>query len=225
MDSLKKIVSRIEKRLKALDLKAATASRKAGLSASAIRNLQRGAKGEIATKGANAATMSALAPVLKTSAGWLLDGAGPELVEPDPHIESSAVLRDASRQGRFVRLIGYVGAGSEAHYYAIAQEDFQEVEAPPFSTDQTVAVEIRGKSFGPLLDSWLVFYDDVRSPITDDMLNQTCVVGLADDRILIKHVRRERDGSFTLISNSNEPPIQDAKIEWAARVIGMRPRR
>jgi hypothetical protein len=225
MDSLKKIVGRIERRLKALDLKAATASRKAGLSASAIRNMQRGAGGEIATRGANARTLSALAPILKTSPAWLMDGDGPEVVDQDVHIASEDVLPAEHRNGRYVRLVGYVGAGSEAHYYAVAQEDFEEVEAPPYSSDQTVAVEIRGKSFGPLLDTWLVFYDDVRSPIADTMLNQTCVVGLADDRILIKHVRRERDGSYTLISNSTEPPIHNAKIEWAALVTGMRPRR
>ncbi len=125
---------------------------------------------------------------------------------------------------RTVRIKGYVGAGDQAHYYAVSDEDFAEVEAPALSSDQTVAVEIRGKSFGPLLDSWLVFYDDVRSPVTSDLFNEVCVVGLDDDRILIKQIKPNKNGTFTLLSNGNEPPIENVQIEWAAKVIGMRAR-
>lgn len=125
---------------------------------------------------------------------------------------------------KMVKIKGYVGAGAKAHYYALADEEFEEVEAPAGSTDQTVAVEIKGKSFGPLLHSWLVFYDDVRSPVTDDLIGQVCVVGLADDRILIKEIKRERDGSFSLISNTAEEPIKNVEIEWAAKVKDMRPK-
>ncbi len=126
---------------------------------------------------------------------------------------------------RKVRLKGYVGAGSEAHFYALSDEDFEEVEAPLSATDQTIAVEIKGTSFGPLMDSWLVYYDDVRSPITDDLLNKICVVGLADDRILVKKIVRDGNGGFNLKSNSeSEPDMIDVEIEWAARVTDMKPR-
>jgi hypothetical protein len=124
-----------------------------------------------------------------------------------------------------VKLKGYVGAGSKAHFYAIADEDFTEVPAPAGASDKTIALEIRGKSWGPAMDSWLVFYDDVRSPITDDLIGHPCVVGLADDRILLKLVKSNGRGGFNLHSNSNtEEIISNAKIEWAAKVIGMRPR-
>jgi hypothetical protein len=126
---------------------------------------------------------------------------------------------------RMVKVKGYVGAGSQAHYYAVSDEEFEEVEAPVGAADATVAVEIRGKSMGPLLDTWIVFYNDVRSPITNDLLGQLCVVGLADDKILIKQIKRERDGSFTLLSNSSDEPIRNAQIEWAALVTEMRRRR
>lgn len=125
---------------------------------------------------------------------------------------------------RTVKLKGYVGASSVAHFYALSDEDFEEVEAPLSSTDQTIAVEIKGTSFGPLMDSWLVYYDDVRAPITDDLFGKICVVGLSDDRILLKKIKRERDGSITLLSNSEEKPIKNAQIEWAAMVTDMRPR-
>src|SRR5262245_1928367 len=81
-----------------------------------------------------------------------------------------------------VRVVGYVGAGAEAHYYAVAQGDLDEVAAPAV-TDSTVAVEIRGDSLGALFDRSLVFYDDVRSPVTADLVGKLCVVGLPDDRI------------------------------------------
>ena len=227
MDTLSKIVERIQRRLDHVGLSANAASLKAKLSAGAIYNLQRGASGRIATKGANMTTLGALAPVLKTTVGWLASGEGPEdPEEADDHIDSSKILSESpgAAEKKQARVVGYVGAGSRAHYYAIAQEDFETVEAPTGSSDQTVAVEIRGKSFGPLLDSWLVFYDDVRSPIGPDLYGQICVVGLADDRILLKKIKRESDGSFTLLSNSNEKPIHNAEIEWAAKVTDMKPR-
>lgn len=128
---------------------------------------------------------------------------------------------------RRVKLKGYVGAGSQAHFYAVADEDYEEVLAPPGSSDQTVAVEIKGTSMGKALESWLVFYDDVRAPVSPEQVNQLCVVGLSDDRILIKRIERNRNGKagYRLISNNpDEPPIEGANIEWAALVTSLRRR-
>jgi transcriptional regulator with XRE-family HTH domain len=153
-----------------------------------------------------------------------------QYLEVDPpgalHVRSEdvAAALPTPPQGRVVKVRGYVGAGSEAHFYALADEDYEEVPAPTGASDQTVAVEIRGKSMGPLLSSWLVFYDDVRSPVTPDLFGQLCVVGLADDRILVKEIRQNGRGGFRLFSNTNEPPVDDVKIEWAAKVTDMRPR-
>ena len=126
-----------------------------------------------------------------------------------------------------VKLKGYVGAGSEGHFYAVAQGDLGEVEAPDTATDKTVALEIIGSSLGKFFDRWLVFYDDVRSPITDDMIGQLCVVGLSDDRVLIKKVLRNgARGKFDLLSNNDtEEPIKAVKIEWAALVTELRAKR
>jgi phage repressor protein C with HTH and peptisase S24 domain len=123
-----------------------------------------------------------------------------------------------------VPVAGYVGAGAEAHFYAVAQGDLDEVDAPEGSTQQTVAVEIRGDSLGTFFDRWLVFYDDVRRPVTPDFVGKLCVVGLDDGRVLIKKLQRSRvHGLFNLVSQ-NDPPIIDATIEWAARVKSMMPR-
>jgi len=127
---------------------------------------------------------------------------------------------------RKVRVVGYVGAGAEAHLYAVAQGDLDEVDPPPGLTEDTVAVEIRGDSLGAFFNRWLVFYDDVRRPVTPDLIGELCIVGLEDGRILIKQIQRSKtEGLFNLIS-STEKPIADVAIEWAARVnsIGRRSR-
>jgi transcriptional regulator with XRE-family HTH domain len=121
-------------------------------------------------------------------------------------------------------LVGFVGAGAQAHFYADAQGPFDEVTAPDESSANTVAVQVRGHSLGALFDNWLVFYDDVRDPPGDDLLGHMCVCGLSDGRVLIKALKRSQiAGLWTLLSNI-EPPIYDVALEWAARVRAMRPR-
>lgn len=125
---------------------------------------------------------------------------------------------------RTVPVVGYVGAGAVAHYYATGQGELDQVEAPDYATDKTVAAAIRGESLGPLLEDWLVFWDDARSPVTEDLFGRLCVVGLPDDRILVKQIRPAgAPGHFHLISN-NEAPMLDVEVLWAARVRGMQPR-
>lgn len=125
---------------------------------------------------------------------------------------------------RTVPLVGYVGAGALAHIFGDGQGPFDEVDAPDGSTEDTVAVEIRGESLGSFFDQWLVYYDDIHNPPTPQMMNRLCVVGLADGRILIKKIKRgELPGHYTLLSQF-EPPIYDAIVEWCALVKNMVPR-
>ena len=71
-------------------------------------------------------------------------------------------------------LIGFVGAGAVAHFYADGQGPFDEVEAPLDAKPMTVAVQIRGHSLGALFDNWLVFYDDIRNPPDESLLLAAC---------------------------------------------------
>jgi SOS-response transcriptional repressor LexA len=129
----------------------------------------------------------------------------------------------AAAERRTVPLVGYVGAGAAAHFFG-DQGPLDDVPAPEGSSEETVAVEIRGDSLGALFDRWLVFYDDVHRPVTADQVGKLCVVGLLDGRILIKKIQRSRakNGLFHLLSNT-EAPILDVEIEWAAKVINMVP--
>ncbi len=123
-----------------------------------------------------------------------------------------------------VPLVGYVGAGALAHIFGDGQGPFDEVPAPEGSTDDTVAVEIRGESLGSFFDQWLVYYDDVHTPPTTKMLNRLCVIGVADGRVLIKKLTKGTlHGHYTLLSQF-EPPLYDQIVEWAALVKNMVPR-
>lgn len=133
-------------------------------------------------------------------------------------------LDDAPRHSEEVPLVGYVGAGAAAHYYASGDDGLGSVPAPEGATETTVAVEIRGDSLGALFEHWLVYYDEVHSPVTSDMIGRLCVVGLPDDRVLIKKlVRSKTPGLYHLLSNTEEP-IFDQEVAWAARVRSMTPR-
>lgn len=138
---------------------------------------------------------------------WLYDGSGP------------------MRRSQGVPVAGYVGAGAEAHLFAAGQGPLDHVPGPDDTTASTVAVEIRGESLGPIFNEWLVFYDDVRSPVTPDLHGRLCVVGLPDGRVLIKQVRpsRSRAGLYDLLSQT-EGPIRAQEVVWAAKVKSMRPR-
>ena len=74
---LKEILARVESRLVATGQTADGASRAAG-KPDAIRNMKRAVKA--GRRGVNSGTIAALAPILKTTAAWLLDGEGQEEV-------------------------------------------------------------------------------------------------------------------------------------------------
>ncbi len=140
---------------------------------------------------------------------WLLYGRGE--IEDAPTSDS-------------VPLVGLVGAGSVATLFSEGQGQLDEVEAPANATPNTVALGIRGASLGPAFDEGIVFYDDVRSPVTPDLHGRLCVVGLEDGRVLVKILRSAGDGTFHLFSNTMDEPLLNQVVGWAARVKDVRPR-
>lgn len=108
--------------------------------------------------------------------------------------------------------------------FSEGQGPFDYVEAPPGAGEEAVAAEIRGDSLGAFFNHWLVFYNDVHSPVTPNLLGELCVVGLEDGRVLVKKIAQgSKADVFHLISQFEEP-IFDAVVMWAAKVNGMRPR-
>lgn len=123
-----------------------------------------------------------------------------------------------------VPVVGFVGAGSEAHFYDSGQGPCDEARRIVGADEKTVAVEIRGNCLGPVFDGWLAYYDDVRSPPTDDMIGKLCVVGLADGRVLIKMLHRHQGAALFDLWSNFEPPICDVALAWAAEVKAICPR-
>ncbi|RAI40132.1 phage repressor protein [Rhodoplanes roseus] len=201
------VYERIARRLAEIGKAELAAAVEAGLGRDAIRDIRRKPKNLPSIR-----TIERLAPVLRTTPSWLAFGEG----EEEPR---------AKREGqRVVRVVGYVGAGDAAHYYAVAQGDLDEIPVPDGLPRGTVAVEIRGDSLGRLFNRWLAFYEDVRRPVTEDQIGRLCVVGLPDDRVLIKQLRSARSGQgYDLISQADESTITDVEPSWAAVVIRLEP--
>lgn len=193
-----------EARLKAGFHNATDAARAYNLGVSTYISHENGARGlkpDVAERYAKA---------FRTSPEWLLYG---KTKKGTPSPESPLT----------VPLVGYVGAGAETHYFE-EMGDPDQVPAPAGSTEETVAVEVRGESLGAVFDRALVFYDDVHRPVAPDQVGKLCVVGLADGRVLVKQIKKARGGRHYHLLSITEPPILDVEIEWAARVRNIVPR-
>lgn len=137
-------------------------------------------------------------------------------------VPTSDVIGDAEPE---VPIVGYVGAGSERHLYDAADNPDEYQPAPPNASASTVGVHIRGESMGPLLERMIVYYDDVRDPVTPDLFGEVCVVGLEDGRVLIKRLQKSKTrGLYHLVSN-NEGTMTDVAVKWAAKVKAILPKR
>jgi transcriptional regulator with XRE-family HTH domain len=119
---------------------------------------------------------------------------------------------------REVPVVGYVSAGDTSVHYT-DQGVMDTISGPDDTSEVTVAVLIRGESLGPAFDGWYAFYDDVRHPPSPDLMGELCVVGLPDERVLIKQIRAASvPGLYHLISQAGDAPMTDVRVAWAARV-------
>jgi phage repressor protein C with HTH and peptisase S24 domain len=145
---------------------------------------------------------------LRVSDDWLLTGEG------TPHAQTAPI-------------VGLAGAGPEGTViFSDAQGDLGEAPMPPGGNESTAALEVRGDSMrGIADDGWLVYFDDRRNPPTEDLLGELCIVGLVDGRVMIKYlIRGRRKNSYDLESVA-APTLRDVKVEWAALVTAIIPRR
>jgi hypothetical protein len=204
---LKRILERIERRLKAVGLSGNAASIEAG-KPDAVRNLRRAVKdGE--RQGLTTSTIAALAPVLRTTVPWLMEAVGPE---------------DREQEQPTIPVWGQAGAGGEVLRFHEGGIEIDRIPAAEFEWDErTGAVEIVGDSLGMLFDRWYAIYDEVRHPPTTDLIGKLCILELADGRVFIKRLKKGRGKRFTLESNF-EAPILNVEVKWAARVKNMVPK-
>lgn len=140
---------------------------------------------------------------------WLLRGTGP------------------MKDNLLVPVVGYVGAGAEvfpedAHPKG---QGLDMVDAPPDGATDCVAVKIRGDSMYPLGDGWLIFYRRHQEGVPDDCLNKLCIVRVHDDGpTLLKTLKRGRAPKLWTLESWNAPARENVRLDWAARVLDIRPR-
>lgn len=202
--ALRHVLSRIEARLNALGLSAHAAS-VAAKKPDAIRNLRRAVQNN-ERRGITTETLAALAPVLQTSAAWLLEGVG----------EGTAPA---------VRVVGRVGAGAEIlpEFEQIPPEGLYEVElALPLPPD-SIAFAVEGDSMWPRYNAGDVVICGEGESDVAAIAGREAAVRTGDGKRYLKTVRRgAATGTFDLESH-NAPPIREVTIEWAAPILMILP--
>lgn len=147
-----------------------------------------------------------------------------------PHLGVKAVDLLFSEPGEeAIELVGAVGADTEGQrVYGSGQGQLGWVEPIPGANENTVAVIVRGSSMRPYAeDGGIIYYDDRRDPPSDDMLGEVVIVGLDDDRVLLKRLLRPtagKPGHFDLESFNGEQ-MPDQHVVWAAFVAAVIPPR
>ena len=200
------VLARIEKRLLAVGLKAAQASKQAGLSPDAIRNLRRGAKGDLTRHGASTRTINMLAPVLRTTPGWLMDGIGEEEERHPSYI---------------VPIMGYVGALAlvEPEYERVPSEGLEQIELPFSIPAEMIAFLVRGDSMLPVYhdgDAVIVYRNQSRP--TESFIGEEVVVQTVDGRRYLKTIMHGAGRSITLAS-FNARPLDEVDVTWVGEIF------
>lgn len=139
----------------------------------------------------------------------------------DELIEDSDLF--SSQIGK-IKLVGFIGVGAAVHHFADGQEHNEVVDGFYGATPETVAVEVRGDCLGENFDQWLAYYGAIKLEVPPDFIGRLCVVWLDDGRVLVRKIMPGQiQGTFNLLANYG-PPIYDARIVSAAKVIHMAPR-
>lgn len=124
-----------------------------------------------------------------------------------------------------VPIVGYVGAGGAISFEG-GQGPFGEADMPPKEGKPTlVAVIVQGDSMsGTLEDGWTVYYDNRRDPPDETLHGKLCIVGLADERVLIKKLYPGRKRYHYDLHSVNAPVLLDQPVTWAARITWIAPK-
>lgn len=117
-------------------------------------------------------------------------------------------------------LWGYAGAGDVVHQFdgdELRPADL--VEAPP-GLEDGAAVMVRGDSMLPRLQDGDVIFFEMKEMPADRLLNEECVVRLADGKVFVKRLRRgTRKNRFHLVSiNPAVPMIENQPVAWASAI-------
>lgn len=143
------------------------------------------------------------ASIYDVRAEWLYDGAGP--------------MKGEGAQG-MCRIIGSVGANPDGTVIlSLADERYDMAPAPPGAGETVVALEVEGHSMrGFADDGSLIYFEDQRTPPSEDMLGHVVVLETEDGQVLVKRLLRgDKKGRFDLESIVG-PTLENQRLRWAA---------
>jgi transcriptional regulator with XRE-family HTH domain len=122
-----------------------------------------------------------------------------------------------------VPVVGYVGAGAEVFPEDVEGQS-ERVDPPAGADSDCVALMIRGDSMHPIGDGWLIFYKRDHDGVPDDCIGRLCVVKVLDGPTLLKEIHRGKSTKLWTLHSWNAPARENVRVEWAARVMDIRPR-
>lgn len=175
MNDIAAIYARISRRLKVVGLAPSKASNLAGRP-DAIRNLKRAVEEKSRNpqshrEGISTATVSALAPVLKTTPEWILSGFGPE----EPELSTGSTVAGPFETS-IAKVVGVVQAGVWTEFEDFEHEALDGVDVPhhpgQWAHLPQYSYAVRGKSMDQarILDGDYIIcvnYFDARSDLRD----------------------------------------------------------
>ncbi|MCP4070785.1 MAG: phage repressor [Hyphomicrobiales bacterium] len=226
---MKDILDRIETRLKLVGLSARAASKKAGLTEDAIRNMQRRVKSN-SGQGVSTKTIQALAVVLKTTPAWLLEGDNPidpangEYTGKDGNILPFRLNEDAPQPlhpvpagVRLVTVKSHVEAGFWDESVQWTEDRWYLVPVPAddkFSNVSLYGAETRGPSMNKIYEEGTVLvYDNIHETQEELISGKRYIierVDAGDDReCTVKTLHRDPEGAYWLVPESDDPRFQE----------------
>lgn len=198
--NLKDVLDRIESRLEALKLSAHAASL-AAKKPDAIRNLRRAVQNED-RRGVTTETLRALAPVLKTTASWLLEGVGPTATNA-------------------LRVVGRIGAGAEIlpEFEQMPPEGLYELELQLPMPPEAIAFAVEGDSMWPRYNAGDIVVCDESEHDPATIAGREAAVRTSDGKRYLKRIRRAAANNRYDLESHNAPPIRDVAIAWASPIL------
>lgn len=135
------------------------------------------------------------------------------------------LTRGKGRGPQLVPVVGYVGAGAEMLPFddSPVGGGLERVEAP-VGEEGCVAVVIRGESMHPLKEGWLIFYRRDAEGVESDCIGELCVVKISDGATMLKTVQRDPAPGLWRLESWNAPTREGVRLEWASRVLEIRPK-
>jgi len=123
-----------------------------------------------------------------------------------------------------VDLVGFVSTGAVVTFFERGLQDMEFVRSFTDAPPATKAIEIKDSSLGENLNGWLAYYCEVVYGVPPSYVGKTCIVWLADGRIILgRLLAGSKDGVFT-ITPSFAPPIYDACVVNVAKIINFQPK-